>query len=1505
MSDPYAPPSVSLTVTSLGSSVRDATTNNLTYNATVSSSFYAQPDATCGTNGSCYLYLVGTHADGSETTIDSSSISSGASATYPLVKQFQGTKIIASTEPMIVSTYALVSGSGLGLQVSSKTTWVRQGPVLPGESRGGSNPSEPGCQCSHADPVNTATGEFYLPATDIGLAGVGPGLAVGRNYSTNTAGVDSPFGYGWSGTFSSALNVLVAGDTTDPLPRMVQVTQENGSTVRFGENPDKTYAAPERVQATLTFDATAKKWTFTRHNTQVLTFDASGLLLTFGDAHGNTVAVARNASGQVTSLTGSGGRVLTMAWSGAHVIKVTDSAARSVTYSYDTAGNLNSVTGVDGSTAGYGYDAGHHMTSVTKPGGGVTTNTFDTAFRVIAQSDPLGRVTTFGYADTGTTITKPDGSAVVETYQLGRLVKVTSGFGTALAASTTYTYDLANNIASVTDPLSNVSNSTYDAQGHQLTTTDPLGRVTTWTYDSLGDPLTVKDPLGRTAVATFDATGNRLTATSPSGRKQTWTYNTNGTAATFVDARAETTTYAYNDVGLLTKTTDPVERTLSVAYSAASIPVSTTDGLGKVTSVTTDPAGRVLTVTDPNLHVTTSVYDADGNRVSVTDPNQHTSTAVYDTAGQLLSSTDGNGKITTRTYTLAGYLASVTDPNGHTTSSAWDVRGEPVSVTDANNRTTATAYDLAGRKLSVTQPSGAVSSSVYDAAGQVTSSTDPNGAITSYGYDVDGELTATTDPLGKVTGRAYTSDGDVSVVTNPGGSMQKYVYDGLGHPLTFTNADAKATTYVYDASGLLSSKTEPGVLKTSYTYDLAGRNITSTLPNATVTTIGYDPAGQTTRVHQSATGSVDTTYSYDPAGQRTGMVDATGTSTYTYDPAGRQTDETNGATAHVGYGYDPAGQLTTLTYPNGSKVGYGYDNAGQMVSATDSAANVTSFGWTANGQLATQTSPNGVVQTRGYDTAGQATAITTMNGTATLGAFTYGYDSAGHLTADSTTGTAHAYQYDPVNQLSTVATTPTGGTTSNAGYTATAGGLLTKTTAGAVLGYNTAQELTTSTPISGGATTYTYDTNGSRITAATAASGTAPAATTQYSYTATGALTSVTLPTGPAISYTSNGNNLRQSRTATGSATTPFTWATAGKLPLLLDDGTRTYIYGPSLSPIAQIDDTTRGIEYLHGDLLGSPRLISNPSGAITGATTYDPYGNRIAHTGTSDTAIGYSGNWTDPTTGLVYLRARDYDPRTSQFISVDPALSLTHQPYAYTGNNPLCATDPLGLWTIDDGLDWVAGSLLHGPGANVTSFIVGFGDAASFGLSSVARNAWSPGSDCTVAKDGFYFAGQVTGTVASTVAYGGLVEGAAARIGNAGRLFRAGDELAQGASDATQVTREGAVGTSAALPSGYSSFGAAKTALGSPGEGNVFDHVVEQSQIGRSGFTPEEIHNPFNMNPVSSRVNQLKANYYSSKQGFTNNLTVRDWLTGQSFADQHRFGMDTLEWIQKGMSLP
>ena len=40
----------------------------------------------------------------------------------------------------------------------------------------------------------------------------------------------------------------------------------------------------------------------------------------------------------------------------------------------------------------------------------------------------------------------------------------------------------------------------------------------------------------------------------------------------------------------------------------------------------------------------------------------------------------------------------------------------------------------------------------------------------------------------------------------------------------------------------------------------------------------------------------------------------------------------------------------------------------------------------------------------------------------------------------------------------------------------------------------------------------------------------------------------------------------------------------------------------------------------------------------------------------------------------------RYYDPSTDQFLSIDPDVAETGEPYAYTGDDPLNATDPLGL---------------------------------------------------------------------------------------------------------------------------------------------------------------------------------------------------------------------------------
>jgi RHS repeat-associated protein len=480
-----------------------------------------------------------------------------------------------------------------------------------------------------------------------------------------------------------------------------------------------------------------------------------------------------------------------------------------------------------------------------------------------------------------------------------------------------------------------------------------------------------------------------------------------------------------------------------------------------------------------------------------------------------------------------------------------------------------------------------------------------------------------------------------------------------------------------------------------------------------------------TGVHFSASGSTDATYTYNAVNLRTAMTDATGTSSYTYNGVGEMASETDGAGMTIGYSYNSTGQLASITYPGSKTVHYGYDADDQMTSLTDSSSNETDFTWTNNGQLSTQSDPNGVSQTRTYDADGQTTDISTATSSGTLANFEYGYDDAGELTSDSTTdpnnstAVTHAYNYDQVGQLTTV-----NNGTATAGYTATSGGLLTGNTAGSSLSYNSAQELTSLAPGSGPSTSYTYDDNGSRTSATVASTESTSATTTAYSYDPAGNLSAVDLPSigggaAETVDYTSDGDGLRQSRTV-GSTTKNFLWDTASSTPLLLDDGTNSYLYGPSTAPIAEINDSTGAIHYLSSDLIGSTRLVTTSTGTVSGVSIYDEYGNVVSRTGATNSPFGYSGNWTDPDTGLVYLRARDYDPATAQFLTVDPAVDSTRQPYAYVANDPLAAVDPNGdcgqsvqWWnpsTWDANAWQTAGSILAGivAGAIVAAAIVG-----------------------------------------------------------------------------------------------------------------------------------------------------------------------------------------------------
>jgi hypothetical protein len=60
--------------------------------------------------------------------------------------------------------------------------------------------------------------------------------------------------------------------------------------------------------------------------------------------------------------------------------------------------------------------------------------------------------------------------------------------------------------------------------------------------------------------------------------------------------------------------------------------------------------------------------------------------------------------------------------------------------------------------------------------------------------------------------------------------------------------------------------------------------------------------------------------------------------------------------------------------------------------------------------------------------------------------------------------------------------------------------------------------------------------------------------------------------------------------------------------------------------------------------------------------------------------------------------------------------------------------------------------------------------------------------------------------------------------------------------------------------------------------------------------FGPEAIHNMNNLIPIEYSVHMQISAYYSSIQPFTDGLTVRGWLSTQSFEDQKSFGIWVLQ---------
>jgi len=126
----------------------------------------------------------------------------------------------------------------------------------------------------------------------------------------------------------------------------------------------------------------------------------------------------------------------------------------------------------------------------------------------------------------------------------------------------------------------------------------------------------------------------------------------------------------------------------------------------------------------------------------------------------------------------------------------------------------------------------------------------------------------------------------------------------------------------------------------------------------------------------------------------------------------------------------------------------------------------------------------------------------------------------------------------------------------------------------------------------------------------------------------------------------------------------------------------------------------TPNTSYLTTDNLGSPRVITDKTGAVIARRDFMPFGEEIgvgvggrteslkySYTGSDNIRKRFTGYEKDDETQLDFAEARMYQNKHGRFNSVDPMMasaSLTNPQtfnrYSYTGNNPINYTDPSGL---------------------------------------------------------------------------------------------------------------------------------------------------------------------------------------------------------------------------------
>jgi RHS repeat-associated protein len=554
-------------------------------------------------------------------------------------------------------------------------------------------------------------------------------------------------------------------------------------------------------------------------------------------------------------------------------------------------------------------------------------------------------------------IIRPDGVFVDYQYTNGGRLESVS------VAGDKTTYNVVNQVATVTDPTNKSSTTVYDEfdrpqrssrSGEPATTYEydpntrlltkinaPGGRSTTLIRDSFGRVEYIKDPMGYVTRNAYDNFDRVTRTTYPDGKFETFEYYAAGGDLQYhTDRMRRKTEFFYDKAGRCTqKRFLDGSGVVDTQYNSAGMITQQSFGAGQV-SWSYDKRGRLESVTQPGGSVTFQ-YRNDNQISKKLTPGQ-TLTYAYDDVE------NGHGRLTG---------VSVKDPTGTVSHGDLSIlydydtvkKGRVRKMIFPNNMSRAFIYDAAGRIENMTQELGTQSELygyIYDGAGKLDTVSVQGSHSIKYVYDAANRLERETRTGSDPYVTSYTYDNNDNRKTQATGSVTKtFTYNSLNQLKTVISG-AVTTTFDYNDLGQLLTKKDNNVQTHAYTYDRLNR-LETLITNGVKDTYTYNGATWMRC-------KVDQTKVAD------GTVYAPSTS-YIYDGHACISQNTNGNTTH----YTVTGSSPMWETTNGTTLVYPQDGRGNITGLWNGTSYTAKFSYDAFGNLTTTTGASTVANTNG------------------------------------------------------------------------------------------------------------------------------------------------------------------------------------------------------------------------------------------------------------------------------------------------------------------------------------------------------------------------------------------------------------------------------------------------------------------------------------------------------------------------------------------------------------